>query len=333
MDAEPKPLGSGRPERYEIEDHDSGSPLTYTSLKTFDASRIFSKNPRKYDRLIAQEEGYSKDDSAFSDTEIDMPRYRSCDAPMRLRNRSNSLTSLDTVIAMQTDVAQAQPKVPEMDDSNIVASHLADHMYRRCSLDHMADYYSRRSSDAAVTAIWEPTSHGTLQTSTKTTVESAVATYKIDKKTAEKFGEGHLSDIMMKAAFKETLTSPKKDEEKTKEQRISVEGGRASPAPSKEAQDRRMSLPETAKDVEKTSVGEEVSVKVTSVHPEPRRLFGIGPLYHPLPEMVVEGVTSTDGSLVNKIKKEGLAMGAEAKSGKKKPPTKAEINTWAPFSM
>ncbi|XP_038046167.1 uncharacterized protein LOC119720538 [Patiria miniata] len=332
--SEPKPLGSGRPERYDIDDHVVGSPQKYTLLKAFDASHIFSKNPRKYDKLIAQEDGYSKDDSAFSDTEVD--RFKAGeDILPRRRTRSNSLTSLDT-IALETNLSGAQPIAPELDDSkSMVASNRADDMYRRCSLDHMADYYSRRSSDAAVTAIWEPSGTASWRSSTKTTVESTVASYKPNKVKAEKFGERHLTDIMMKAAFKEPLVSSKKDEVKRGERKTSAVNESEVPTSSREAQDRRMSLPETAKDVKKTSVGEEVNVKMTTIHPEPRRLFGIGPLYRPLPETVVEGVptgvTSTDGSLVDKIKKEGL--GAEKKTGKKKAPTKAEMNTWAPFSM
>ncbi len=89
----------------------------------------------------------------------------------------------------------------------------------------------------------------------------------------------------------------------------------------------------------KSSLGEEseTAPKVTTVQPKPRRLFGIGPLYNPLPETVIEGAAQT--SLLDRVKKEGLGAGKDeaakkaAPAFKKSAPAKPEVNTWAPFSM
>ncbi|XP_071793356.1 uncharacterized protein [Asterias amurensis] len=344
-------LGSGRPERYEVLDQTPASPPHYTLLKAFDASHIFNKHPRKYDRLIAQEEGYSQDDTALPDNEAEMSRYRSSfGGGGVMPKRSNSLSSLDTIAidsAMESLGSPRRTTAPdfEFDDTTtnnqMVASssNRADNMYRRCSLDHMADYYSRRTSDAAVSAIWDPTSQDSQPSSSKATVKSAVTSYKHDQKKAEVFGERHLADIMMKAAFQDSKKSPLKEETESKDKRAK---SKQSESHKKHNQEKRSSLPEINKDeippVGKTSSGETnfTASKVTTVQPKPRRLFGIGPLYNPLPETVIEGVPTT--SLLDRVKMEGLGGGKEEKaraapSVKKNAPTKPEVNTWAPFSM
>ena len=190
-DPEPRQLGSSRPERYEIDDPIASSPPHYTLLKAFDASHIFNKHPHKYDRLVAQEDGYSKDDSdsAYSDNEARYKCSRFDGVHSNLRTKSNSMTSLDTMVvdsALDSMGTFAKEKVivAELHDTKKMvtsASTRADAMYRRCSLDYMADYYSRRSSDAAVTAIWDPSSQESGQTSTKETVEFTIGSYKHDK--------------------------------------------------------------------------------------------------------------------------------------------------------
>lgn len=86
---------------------------------------------------------------------------------------------------------------------------------------------------------------------------------------------------------------------------------------------------------------------VREIQPEPRRLFGFGPLYRPLPETVIE----KQQPLTEMIQKEGLtAVGADstdsAAASQRKVPedasklkevtpkmTKLENSMWTPFSF
>lgn len=61
-----------------------------------------------------------------------------------------------------------------------------------------------------------------------------------------------------------------------------------------------------------------------TIQPEPRRLFGFGPKFQPPSETVM--IPAEDFALLKRIKQEGLENAVKA-------PTKAEMNTFAPFSM
>ena len=60
---------------------------------------------------------------------------------------------------------------------------------------------------------------------------------------AEVFGERHLTEIMMKAAFQEPPKSPVKEESETKHTRSSSDEGRHLAEIQEESRGRRMSIP------------------------------------------------------------------------------------------
>lgn len=98
------------------------------------------------------------------------------------------------------------------------------------------------------------------------------------------------------------------------------------------------------------SDGTSAKYVVKEVQPEPRRLFGFGPLYRPLPETVLERQETAPTSITEKVKQTGLtAVGTDSidaggtaqrktskvdnKQGEISKTTKRETSMWMPFSF
>ncbi|XP_071828055.1 uncharacterized protein [Apostichopus japonicus] len=273
------PLTSGctpqripRPERYEVDDRPLSPPSS--SYLLFDSSAVFASHPHKYRLLINKPNG-------GEESTTDAPS-QSEHKPLAHR-RSKSLVSLPQLAEDSTNILRSALSSEKISNATLPIKHerpAVDQHLRPTQLP------LRKVSDSVIPH---------LRTST-----SASAIFSQGNYSRERPEEGE--DKLLRN-FKNAVNlqedKPVSFQIQPFEHSTDSMSSGSDPSP----REVKSSLPAS----EGASSGSKYVMK--EVQPEPRRLFGFGPFYRPLPETVLE----KQESITEKVKKTGLsAIGSDS---------------------
>ncbi|XP_071948633.1 uncharacterized protein [Antedon mediterranea] len=288
-----------RPERYEWEEiSNSPPPSTQNILKLFDTNTLVRDHPRKYKLLLAQDEG---SEQAIPQT-LEERRPRSSSTKLITSSPSESVRKNKSLVDLKT-------------------------FFQHNSDAHVKGYSHHEAlsdADAGIAKLTLDTDEQNLESTNLSAIAQKYAGF---PQTTEPDGQERRFSFGI----------PQKLEHQ-QDRRVSMDDSILRKGEHSDESNKTSSMPSTSANVQKVDTQcESDDMMPVSIQPQPRRFLGIGAYFKPLPEtLLVPKDNIKTSHLTEEINKRGITAArksSDVTDCKKKVPTQAEMNMWAPSGL